>query len=217
MRDLEQQMSSGDALDEPTKQGLRKQMHQLFREQSQMQGKQQAFVLETMGRPESGTVSLLPKGKWSEGAQVVERLVDERHTAVLRRNPVAIRETPDRTFYQHSDGPGPSQIFWNPLSKQRGVAHELGHHLEYVLPDVQEAAVAFWHQRTRAEAGHDFDGAYQKKDRFPHHSMGKVYTDQGTVYGTEIVSAGLEWLATRPIDFALKDPEYFEFIQRCVR
>lgn len=106
------------------------------------------------------------------------------------------------------------------------VVHEMGHHLEFKLPGVKEAALAFLKQRVGNEVpqslnklfpgGHYGDDEKGRKDDFEKtfgnavvaYYAGKDYGDSAT----EIVSQGLELLYNDPAGFAVRDPEYFKFI-----
>jgi hypothetical protein len=110
------------------------------------------------------------------------------------------------------------------------VVHEYGHHLEYRVPGVKEAAQKFLQERVgdepfvklrekfpesmlrENETGRkdDFDRAFGTAvGEMPHrpYYVGKVYADGAT----EVVSMGLEKLYADPIKFAKNDPEFFNF------
>lgn len=111
-------------------------------------------------------------------------------------------------------------------------AHEIGHWLEEYNPDVLDKAVAFWQRRTAGEAFRSLNdisleaggGAYYrasemtKKDAFLSPYMGKVYRmSNGTVYGTEIISMGLEYMMNDPASFAEGDFDMFSFVYDTMR
>lgn len=116
-------------------------------------------------------------------------------------------------------------------SKEHVAAHELGHHLEQVLPGVKDAAQAFVEYRCGAEKPQSLAKLFPKqgytksemgrKDDFDHtfgehqnpYYAGKVYSTGET----EIVSMGLELLHKDPVGFARRDPEYFSFITGILR
>ncbi len=41
--------------------------------------------------------------------------------------------------------------------------------------------------------------------------------DEGVRYASEIVSMGVEYMYSRPIEFAAKDPDYFDFMFNLLR
>lgn len=107
------------------------------------------------------------------------------------------------------------------------VTHEYGHHVEFHMPGVREAALEFRAHRVKDEEGvnmaEKYPGKYKVgveigyKDEF-----GKVMGNEESAYytgkkydkenATEIVSMGLEMLHAKPMKFATKDPEYFNFM-----
>jgi hypothetical protein len=56
--------------------------------------------------------------------------------------------------------------------------------------------------------------------------VGKIYrmnfvpagaTKYQSVYASEVVSMGLQWYVEKPAEFALQDPDFFDFIFELVR
>ena len=105
------------------------------------------------------------------------------------------------------------------------VIHEMGHILEARDPIIHERAIAFLNKRTQGETaikmnaamgkgfkGYD-DDEITRPSKFIDPYMGKDYG--GTA--TEIVSMGLQTMYERPVEFALKDPEYFDFMIEITR
>ena len=105
--------------------------------------------------------------------------------------------------------------------------HEMSHGIEYKIPGVQEAAIAFLNYRVKDEPfsklkevipyGGKYYGDWEegRKDDFD-----KAFGDSGWYAGkklsggegTEIVSMGVQNIYEDPIGFAKKDPEYCAFI-----
>jgi len=109
------------------------------------------------------------------------------------------------------------------------VVHELGHLIEHRKPGVRERAQAFLEYRVAGETPVDMGelrkspemaGEMGRKDNFD-----KVFGDRsgyyvGKVYSsgsTEIISMGLEQMYRDPVEFARKDPEYFQFMVSVLR
>lgn len=101
--------------------------------------------------------------------------------------------------------------------------HELGHYLEDYSPAVRAKATAFLDSRTqgdrqvslaslRKNSGYG-SNEVTKRDRFMSPYMGKIYPTGAT----EIVSMGLEYMYTRTVEFAQRDPEYFDLIYDVAR
>lgn len=93
--------------------------------------------------------------------------------------------------------------------------HEMGHIIEMADPGIYQRTQEFFDIRTRKEQEKYFsDSAMRKekfkKDRFIDKYMGKIYS--GTYNTTEILSCGLQYLATYPATLAEEDPEYFRLI-----
>ena len=94
----------------------------------------------------------------------------------------------------------------------RTAIHELGHRMEYTIPDVRQAEKAFYERRT---AGYDLEWlgtGYKKsekarRDKFLSMYMGKDYG--GDAY--ELVSMGFQMAYTDPLELA-KDADMAEWI-----
>jgi hypothetical protein len=110
------------------------------------------------------------------------------------------------------------------------LAHEIGHHIEVTKPGVLQAAVDFVTYRTEGEQ------LVKLKDRFPANGFddneqgaaddfGRVFPGSSAYYvgksygglNTEVVSMGLEQIYRDPVEFAKKDPEYFQFMISVLR
>ena len=101
---------------------------------------------------------------------------------------------------------------------ERTFVHELGHHLEDHNPRIKKRVKEFLEARTRGETARrlrDLTGnlGYKleeiaKKDRFINPYMGRIYDFDAT----EITSMGFEFITYNPVEFARKDPEYFELM-----
>lgn len=106
------------------------------------------------------------------------------------------------------------------------IVHELGHWLEDESRGIFNAVSEFMERRTKGEKivgmnkfgrGYRFDEV-TKPDEFMSPYMGKQYFKRnGERYASEIVSMGLEYMHSRPLEFARRDPDYFDFIYDLVR
>jgi hypothetical protein len=108
------------------------------------------------------------------------------------------------------------------------VVHEYGHHLEFHVPGVKEAALDFHARRTAGEPPTSMakafpDGRYAEEEHGYKDDFAKTFSegdDRRAFYvgkkyangATEIVSMGLEKMYKDPVKFAHSDPEYFTFI-----
>lgn len=114
------------------------------------------------------------------------------------------------------------------------VSHELGHFLEEVKPGVKERIKKFMDYRIGKEqpvdmgtipGGSAMKGEMVRKDKFERafsltsaYYVGKQYKNaKGEIYGTEILSMGIEKLYSDPATFFEKDPEYAQFIVSLLR
>jgi hypothetical protein len=123
------------------------------------------------------------------------------------------------------------RAFANPLadevhlgahSSTKTTVHELGHLLERD-PATRAAADAFLKRRTAGEQARmlrDITGQrgygrseIAKRDGFIDPYVGKIYP--GGL--TEVISMGLEYMASDPIAFRAKDPDHFRFIFKLLR
>jgi hypothetical protein len=102
--------------------------------------------------------------------------------------------------------------------------HELGHSLEYHVPEVALSRQEFYKKRTEGQPlrkmkdvypGHGYDDHEETRaDHFVHAYMGKEY---GSPNHSEMVSMGLQMLHDDPVGLAKRDPEYFDWIHALVR
>ena len=96
------------------------------------------------------------------------------------------------------------------------IFHEVGHALEYSNKALRVKVKAFYSKRTAGEApvwlGEGF-GQHEitKVDKFMNKYMGKMY-GEGAMDATEITSMGVQCILEKPIEFAAKDPEYFDLM-----
>lgn len=115
------------------------------------------------------------------------------------------------------------------------VVHELGHWLEDMIPEVHRKAVDFLERRAAGESAVSLKAItgipYGRseiawRDKFMDPYVGKIYrrnfvpagSDKyHALYATEVVSMGLQWYVERPAEFALQDPDFFDFIFDLVR
>lgn len=111
------------------------------------------------------------------------------------------------------------------LVKTSGIAHflhEAGHHIEQTAPLASYKAQAFLEARTAGNpevslAKLDKTLDPTERGKFGNFVLnayaGKIYPDGST----EIISAGIEDMFIRPIEFAQKDPDYFHFMYNVLR
>jgi hypothetical protein len=102
------------------------------------------------------------------------------------------------------------------------MVHELGHHIEEVVPGVVDQAKALWKARTENEPFVLLKDLYPgcgykpwemtKVDKFFDSYCGKYYVKRGG--SNELVSKGFELLYDQPLEFFNKDPEHFEHAVR---
>jgi len=161
----------------------------------------------------------LRKGKeeLQRGADIFASLVG-RDT--LNGLTVTVHTTPGNRGHYVKDG-----IYLPPINRQkRVVMHELGHWLEERDPDVHTKALVFLEKRTKGERAvslRSITGSpgyrtseITKRNKFLDPYMGKQYSGG---HATEIVSMGIEYMYAEPIEFATKDPEYFDFMYDLMR
>lgn len=98
------------------------------------------------------------------------------------------------------------------------IIHETGHYMEKHSPGMHKKISAFYDKRTKGCPLEWLGEGYEKhemtrKDKFMSAYMGKDYKGQAS----EILSMGLEQMYWNPSEFAIKDPEMFDFIYNLVR
>ena len=122
----------------------------------------------------------------------------------------------------HYDNNG---VYLPPMNRRSKVmVHELGHWLEDRDGDVHAKALAFLKKRTKGEQAITLRKAtgnpgyraneMTKKDKFMDPYSGKQYSGGRA---TEIVSMGIEHFYSEPIEFATRDPSYFDFMYDLLR
>lgn len=125
----------------------------------------------------------------------------------------------DRGHYENNG------VHLPPINRRSKVmVHELGHWLEDRDSDVHAKALAFLEKRTRGERAIPLSRAtgnpnyraneITKKDKFINPYSGKIYKGGKA---TEIVSMGVEHFYSEPIEFATRDPGYFDFMYNLLR
>lgn len=106
------------------------------------------------------------------------------------------------------------------------IVHELGHWLEDKNKEIFDAVSEFLARRTAGEQPVQLSqfqrgygrGEVTKPDDFMSPYMGKIYNRRnGERYASEIVSMGLQYFYEQPVEFARRDPDYFDFIYNLLR
>jgi hypothetical protein len=102
----------------------------------------------------------------------------------------------------------------HPSSPQSTIVHELGHWVD--LNATRQRSQAFLQRRTKGEkavplsklTGKNYSKSeIAKPDKFIDPYIGKTY-----VFGSEVVSMGLQYMYSNPVRFARDDPDMFDFI-----
>jgi hypothetical protein len=118
----------------------------------------------------------------------------------------------------------------------RTIVHELGHWLESVSPEMHKRAGEFLKRRAGKELPKRLsvltgnaryrDDELAVKDDFKDPYVGKYYglnlrdlaggkqgkVNWNTMYASEVISMGVEYLYSDPVKFAKDDPDYFDFM-----
>jgi SPP1 gp7 family putative phage head morphogenesis protein len=171
--------------------------------------------------PRRGTVAGTKlEEKWKQGIESFKRLVGAGKVDGLS---VGITRLRKNARAYHLEGQG---IFVAPEDKPEVICHELGHWLEGQNKAIFDAVTAFYNRRTEGEhkvqmskfgRGYGRD-EITKPDKFMNPYMGKVYNHpDGSRRASEIVSMGLEYMHSKPIEFAKTDPDYFDFMYDLLR
>lgn len=161
----------------------------------------------------------VPKARQREGIDFYRNVISNK----LEMEPVTVKLSQrQRAYYS----PTERAAVVHKGSGTASTVHELGHHLEHSNKDILAKSIAFLERRTQGETrqslrqlfgyGYGSD-EYAKPDKFMSAYMGKVYIRGGQIDATEIVSMGLEYLYTDPVNFAKTDPDYFDFIIELIR
>ena len=161
---------------------------------------------------------------WRSGVEAFSKLIG---SGLADDKAIAFKATTAKREYYSPSG---KLVTARKNSKTMTIVHELGHWLEDVVPAVAAKAQAFLVRRTTTDGKRDpliklrtLTGiAYGPKevarpDKFENAYVGKDYSSGGRVYATEVMSMGLENLYERPVDFARKDPDFFDFVLDTVR
>lgn len=114
-----------------------------------------------------------------------------------------------RSFFSNEE----FTVYMSEYAGKETSVHELGHWMERMYPESNRQARLFRTSRTKGESAQWLGRGYDKSevakvDKFFDPYCGKIY-DHGS---TEIISMGMERMATAPLTFALEDPDYFDFI-----
>ena len=119
--------------------------------------------------------------------------------------------------------PGISTVNCHTLSQAKCYVHELGHTIEFSAPNLRNRLAAFLAERTKGERPRRMSvltgiSGYGPKevarpDRLAHPYMGRDY---GTG-DTELLSMGIEYLFTDPVELASRDPEFFDLLVALVK
>lgn len=173
-------------------------------------------------------VSLKPMGKEATsaaakaGVKRFEELVSKE--ALRGRESVSFNKAGDgRAYYNEGGG-----VYLDNVGRggTTTVVHELGHHLEHSNPDANSAMVAFRRRVTdgaKTESLRKLNKSYREDEVYRQRTdrkkwinpyMGKIYSRSTS---TELLSMGLEMLATKPAELLAKDPEFFALVVDAAR
>ena len=166
------------------------------------------------------------------------RVIVGAHPALKGQN-IVIRyfeNQPDqRAFFAASHNEKPSYVELSKSDIETSViVHELGHWLEYMSPSIHKRVTAFLKRRAGQEIPSKLatltnNTRFRKeevavKDQFRTPYIGKYYTTKpdepvnwDDVYASEVVSMGVQYMYENPLEFALTDPDMFDFIYDILR
>jgi hypothetical protein len=110
---------------------------------------------------------------------------------------------------------------------QQSYAHEYGHFIEYEKKLVEKSRefidyrIGDERPTSMAEVSGipEMEGEYGRKDNFDRafDIVGAYYVGKKNEKSTEVISMGLEKMWSDPVGFAVKDPEYFQFMISVLR
>jgi hypothetical protein len=147
------------------------------------------------------------------GTGQIEKMVNLKDIDGMK---VPIKMLPPERDRAYATGDG--RLFLTKDIDPAVVIHEFGHKLESSVPEIHKEALSFLERRTAGEeakslielTGVKEFGADEiaKKDNFMDPYIGKLYNHEAT----EVVSMGMQYMYERPVEFAIKDPDHFNFI-----
>jgi hypothetical protein len=159
------------------------------------------------------------RDKVREASEFVAALVEGGKTL-----PFKVRDV-DKSYPRANYQVAKKSVFLASHDMTGTAVHELGHHIEYHVPGVQEACREFLKYRIKGQKPRKFKevdpgSGYLDDEEGVEDEFGKAFgMGQGWYVGkiykhgaTEILSMGLEKLHEDPTGFAEKDPEYCKFI-----
>lgn len=155
---------------------------------------------------------------WRAGIEEFRRLIGE---GWIDDQKVIFKKIKGRASYGLKD-----DVQVNAFSDPAVIVHELGHWLEDRNKEIFDAVSDFLARRTKGEQPVRLSkfqrgygrGEITKPDEFMSPYMGKVYEKRnGDRYASEIVSMGLQYFYEQPVEFARRDPDYFDFIYNLIR
>ena len=166
--------------------------------------------------------SYLEKGKklLDNTIPLFNKIISKEVTKDIKTMPNIIMHSNDvREFYNHEETGIHIDLTTNPIT----VIHELGHYLEDNNLNIKKLCNDFFNKRTAGDpveklkdiTNKDYlENEVAKKDNFFMAYCGKIYNpdNNSNLIGTEILSMGLEMMVSNPLEFAIKDPDYFEFV-----
>jgi SPP1 gp7 family putative phage head morphogenesis protein len=175
------------------------------------------------------------KIKIKEGIEFFRNYVSENVGSVTdrdRRLEVNVL-TPQNSIMKNRSYQVGRGIYMGENAPHHTVVHEAGHWIELwsKTGQVRKAVAEFYERRTAGETfkrlidvdPRNFEpDELTKVDKWIDKYMGKWYatghnSPDGTQNASEVISMGLEYFHKAPLEFARKDPGYFDFIYNVVR
>jgi len=171
----------------------------------------------TVYEPGSLKFKTLGKNAAEQGQKFIDKIVPDE--VVSKYMTPMVSPTTGRGYYKSSGRILGLGVEDSPHT----YVHEYGHLLEDSNAETRRLAQRFLARRTKGEVPQSLRSIYSdrgyrsdemaRRDKFMSAYMGKEYTHDST----EIISMGLEYMYSKPLEFARRDPEMFEFILAVAR
>jgi len=198
---------------------------------------------ERLNRPFNKVIADIMKVDPADAIKLDLKMVDFTRTKEMKEKVADVKDWMETFVHNngnslavevHRDKSGrayalPGSVYLGKEETRGVIAHEFVHNVEYGRgAEARAKRIAFYEDRTAGDPVEKLADAHPgwgykdheifKRDKWMDNYIGKIYAhDNDNRASSEMITMGVQYLWEKPLDFAEKDPEFFDFTVAYVR